>query len=202
MENSISKEEIEELPLSQFAGLITIVENPLDVPGIVEKLMKERYLGFDTETKPAFKKGESHQVSLLQISSANEAFLFRIHKTGLPVSLTRLLESKSVLKIGVGLRDDLRGLNKIAKFKPGGFVELQDMVKAFGIDVFSLKGLAALVLNVRISKRQRLSNWEVEPLTQAQIDYAATDAWVALRIFTELMLLEPAHEVKSLLYTN
>ena len=117
-------------------------------------------------------------------------------------AIVQLLENKLILKIGVGIRDDLRGLNKLVRFKPRGFVELQDMVKAFDIDVFSLKGLAALVLNVRVSKRQRLSNWEAAELTPAQIDYAATDAWIALRIFNELMLLEPAHQVKSLQYKN
>lgn len=202
MENNISKEAIDELPLSQFIGVITVVEDPSEIPAIVEKLKNERYLGFDTETKPSFKKGEGNRICLIQISTSDEAYLFRINKTGIPQSLIKLLENKSILKIGVGIRDDLKGLNKLVRFKPAGFVELQDMVKAFGIDVFSLKGLAALVLNVRISKRQRLSNWEIDDLTQAQIDYAATDAWVALRIFTELMLLEPAHQVKSLQYNN
>lgn len=202
MDNSISKEAIEELPLSQFSGVITVVDDASDVDGIVAKLQKERYLGFDTETRPSFKKGEMNRVSLLQISTSDEAFLFRLNKTGMTTSLIRLFENKSILKIGVGIRDDLRGLNKLARFKPGGFVELQDMVKAFGIDIFSLKGLAALVLNVRVSKRQRLSNWEAEELTTAQIDYAATDAWIALRIFNELMLLEPAHQVKSVQYNN
>ncbi len=202
MDSSISKEAIEELPLSQFSGVITVVEQSSDVPGIVEKLSKERYLGFDTETKPSFKKGEGNTISLLQISTTEEAFLFRINKTGLPKVLTNLLENRSILKIGVGIRDDLKGLNKVTKFKPAGFIELQDMVKAFGIDTFSLKGLAALVLNVRISKRQRLSNWEMELLTQAQIDYAATDAWAALMIFNELMVLEPTFQVKSLQFNN
>lgn len=202
MDSSISKEAIEELPLSQFTGVITVVEQSSDVAGIVEKLSKERFLGFDTETKPSFKKGEGNTISLLQISTTEEAFLFRINKTGLPKVLTNLLENRSILKIGVGIRDDLKGLNKVTKFKPAGFIELQDMVKAFGIDTFSLKGLAALVLNVRISKRQRLSNWEMELLTQAQIDYAATDAWAALMIFNELMMLEPTFQVKSLQFNN
>jgi len=202
MDSSISKEAIEELPLSQFGGVITVVEDVSAIDSIVAKLQKERYLGFDTETRPSFKKGEGNRISLVQISTGDEAYLFRLNKTGIPASLIRLLENKSILKIGVGIRDDLRGLNKLVKFKPGGFVELQDMVKAFGIDVFSLKGLAALVLNVRVSKRQRLSNWEADELTTAQIDYAATDAWVALRIFNELMLLEPAHQVKSVQYNN
>lgn len=202
MDNSISKEAIEELPLGQFSGVITLIERASDIPVIVNQLQKERYLGFDTETRPSFKKGESHKIALLQISTEQEAFLFRLNKTGMHPAIVQLFENKSVLKIGVGIRDDLRGLNKLLRFKPRGFVELQDMVKAFDIDVFSLKGLAALVLNVRVSKRQRLSNWEADELTPAQIDYAATDAWIGLRIFKELMLLEPSHQVQSLQYNN
>jgi ribonuclease D len=202
MDSSISKEAIGELPLCQFSGIITVVENPEKVDEIVEKMLHEKLLGFDTETKPSFKKGANHDVSLLQLSTKSSAFLFRLNKTGLTASLVRLLSDPNILKIGVGIRDDLRGLNRLAKFKPGGFVELQDMVKYFGIDVFSLKALAALVLNVRVSKRQRLSNWEADILTEGQIDYAAIDAWVGLRLFEELVNIDPSYKVKSLSYKN
>jgi ribonuclease D len=202
MDSSISKEAIGELPLCQFEGRITVVEDPSAIQEIVALLSNEKVLGFDTETKPSFKKGESNHISLLQISTATDAYLFRIHKTGLPVEIINLFENPNIYKVGVGIRDDLRGLNKISKFRPVKFVELQDMVKVFDIDVFSLKALAGLILNVRISKRQRLSNWETEVLTTGQIDYAATDAWIALRIFQELMLLQPTHKVKSIQYKN
>ncbi len=202
MDSSISKEAIGELPLCQFTGIITVVEAPDRVPEIVELLNAEKVLGFDTETRPSFKKGETNQISLMQLSTSNAAFLFRLNKTGFSPDLVRLLENPKVVKVGVGIRDDLRGLNKLARFKPAKFVELQDMVKSFGIDVFSLKALAGLVLNVRISKRQRLSNWEADMLTSGQIDYAATDAWVALRIFEELMCLEPDFRIKPLHYRN
>jgi len=202
MDSSISKEAIGELPLCQFSGIITVVENPEKVDEIVETLLHEKLLGFDTETKPSFKKGANHNVALLQLSTKSRAFLFRLNKTGLTASLVRLLSDPNILKIGVGIRDDLRGLNKLFKFKPGGFVELQDMVKSFGIDVFSLKALAALVLNVRVSKRQRLSNWEADILTEGQIDYAAIDAWIGLRIFEELVLIDPSYKVKKISYKN
>lgn len=202
MDSSISKEAIGELPLCQFSGIITVVENPEKVDEIVETLLHEKLLGFDTETKPSFKKGANHNVSLLQLSTKSRAFLFRLNKTGLTASLVRLLSDPDILKIGVGIRDDLRGLNRLFKFKPGGFVELQDMVKSFGIDVFSLKALAALVLNVRVSKRQRLSNWEADILTEGQIDYAAIDAWIGLRIFEELVVIDPSYKVKKISYKN
>lgn len=200
MDSSISKESIQELPLCQFDGIITVVEDPEKIDKIVANLSKEKVLGFDTETKPSFKKGEGNSVSLLQISTSKTAYLFRLNKTGFTPSLVKLLANAKILKVGVGIRDDLRGLNKLAKFKPGGFVELQDMVKSFGIEVFSLKALAALILKVRVSKRQRLSNWEIDVMTDAQAEYAAIDAWIALQIFNELMTIEPLFNVKRTSY--
>ncbi len=198
MDNSLSKDEIDKLPLCQFSGVITVVEDELEVPGIIEQLLNEKFLGFDTETKPSFRKGENNKVSLIQISTTTEVYLFRLNKIGFPPALLKLLESKSVQKIGVGIRDDIRGLNKLARIKPGGFVDLQDVVKSLEINVLSLRGLAAMVLNVRISKRQRLSNWEADQLTNSQIDYAATDAWAALMIFKELVYLEPNIEINNI----
>ena len=202
MENTISKEAIGELPLCQFDGKITLVEDLVEIDEIVDILLKEKVIGFDTETKPSFKKGSVNQTSLLQLSTANEAFLFRLNKTGLCPPLIKLLESNKLFKVGVGIRDDIRGLNQLARFKPGRFVELQDVAKNFGINVFSLKGLAGLMLEVRVSKRQRLSNWEADTLTQAQIDYAAIDAWIALRLYEEFVLLDPLYKFKSIVYRN
>jgi ribonuclease D len=202
MDSSISKEAIGELPLCQFEGVITVVEDPDVVQDIVDKLSEAKVLGFDTETKPAFKKGTSNQVSLLQLSTDKEAYLFRLNKLGFCAPLVQLFENPKVYKVGVGIRDDIRGLNQLVPFKPGGFIELQEMVKGFGIDVFSLKALAGLVLNVRVSKRQRLTNWETDVLTPGQIDYAAIDAWIGLRIFQELMLIQPDFKVKSVIYRN
>lgn len=143
-----------------------------------------------------------NSTSLLQLSTSQKAYLFRINKTGLTPELVKLLESRKVIKVGVGIRDDLKGLNLIATFKPGKFVELQDMAKSFGIDVLSLKALAGLLLNVRVSKRQRLSNWEADTLTRAQQEYAAIDAWIALRLFEELMRQDPEYKFKTVIYRN
>ncbi|TCO05380.1 3'-5' exonuclease [Natronoflexus pectinivorans] len=202
MDSTISKEAIGELPLCQFEGTITVVEDPQKVDEIVEELLSEKVIGFDTETKPSFKKGALNEISLLQLSTSDKAYLFRLNKTGFNGSLVKLFENSAIIKVGVGIRDDLRGLKRLANFKPSRFVEIQEMVKSFGIDVFSLKALAGLILSVRISKRQRLSNWESDSLTPAQIDYAATDAWIAYRIFEELMLIEPTYKVKSLHFKN
>lgn len=192
MQSTISKDAINELPLKQFEGKVIVVEDPVRVPEIVEKLQKEKVIGFDTETKPSFKKGVSHEISLLQLSTQEEAYLFRINATGFNGALTKLLNNPKVIKAGVGIRDDLRGLKQLNNFIPKGFVELQEMAPKYGIDVLSLKNLAGLLLGIRVSKRQRLSNWEAQELSEGQILYAATDAWVSLEIYNKMKKLKPA----------
>ena len=174
------------MPLSIFEGKIHLIEKVEDFTAAVNYLKKQPILGFDTETRPAFKKGQSHQVALLQLSTADQAFLFRTNLIGLSPGLIKILSSPSILKIGVAIRDDIKILQKIVPFKPGGFVELQEMVKLFGIENFSLKKLAAIVHGVRISKSQRLTNWEATILTEQQQVYAATDAWIAYEIYIGL----------------
>lgn len=202
MDSSISKEAIQELPLCEFGGIITVIEDPDKVDEIVAQLSAEKALGFDTETKPSFKKGKGNSVSLLQISTTKAAYLFRLNKIGFMPSLVKLLADPKILKVGVGIRDDLRALNQLDKFKPAGFIELQEMVKLYGVKVFSLKSLAALALNVRVSKRQRLSNWENDVLTEAQAQYAAIDSWIALQIYKKLMTIEPLFNSKRISNKN
>lgn len=183
---SIDKEELAELPLIQFEGDITLVESKEDYLASIEYLSKQSMLGFDTETKPAFKKGVVYEVALLQLATEDRAFLFRLNKIGLPNGLKGILENPEIQKIGVAIRDDIKGLQKLNNFKPGGFIELQEHVKDFGIQDFSLKKLSAIVLGYRISKSQRVTNWEAPDLTEAQQIYAATDAWISHRIFESL----------------
>ena len=183
---SIDKEELAELPLVQFEGNIQLVESKEDYLASVEYLSKQKMLGFDTETKPAFKKGVINEVALLQLSTEDKAFLFRLNKIGLGNALKGILENPEIQKIGVAIRDDIKSLQKLNNFKPGGFVELQEHVKDFGIHDFSLKKISAIVLGCRISKSQRITNWEAPELTEAQQIYAATDAWISHRIFESL----------------
>jgi ribonuclease D len=183
---SITDEELSELPLSFFEGKIHLVEKVEDISDAVNYLKKQPILGFDTETRPTFKKGQNHQVALLQLSTADQAFLFRTHMIGLSPGLIKILSSPSILKIGAAIRDDIKILQRITPFKPAGFVELQEMVKLYGIENFSLKKLAAIVHGVRISKSQRLTNWEAPVLTEQQQIYAATDAWIAYVIYIGL----------------
>lgn len=183
---TITDEELSELPLSVFEGKIHLVEKVEELTEAVNYLKQQPILGFDTETRPTFKKGQNHQVALLQLSTASEAFLIRTSMIGLSPGLVKILGSSSILKIGVAIRDDIKILQKIAPFRPGGFVELQEMVKEYGIENFSLKKLAAIVCGVRISKSQRLTNWEATVLTEQQQVYAATDAWIAYMIYQGL----------------
>lgn len=183
---SINKEELAELPLKQFKGKILLIDNNDKYQAAVNYLSQQKILGFDTETKPSFKKGCINQVALLQLSTAEKAFLFRLNQIELNNGIKGILQNPNIKKTGVAIRDDIKTLQRLSFFKPEGFIELQEMVKNFGIQNFSLKKLSAIVLGFRISKSQRLSNWEAPQLTEAQQIYAATDAWVSLLIYQSL----------------
>jgi len=184
--NKISKEEIESIPYKFFEGNIVVANNERDTNAICNYLKRQKILGFDTETRPNFKKGQRNRVAILQLSTSNEAFIFQLHKTFLPNSLIEVLSDENIVKAGVAIHDDIKALQKIKPFKPGGFVELQSFVKKFGIEDASLKKLAAIILGIRISKSQQLTNWETDKLEEAQKTYAATDAWVGHQIFSRL----------------
>jgi ribonuclease D len=185
--DSISVEELVELPLKSFEGDIVLVENLHMVRIAAQYLNQFKVLGFDTETKPAFKKGEIHKVALLQLATDERAFLFRLQKTGLPDELRQLFSNPKITKAGVAIRDDIKTLQKLSAFKPAGFIELQNHAQEAGIQNISLKKLCAIVCGFRISKSQQLSNWESDELTDMQMIYAATDAWVSLKIYQNLV---------------
>ncbi|WP_346853981.1 3'-5' exonuclease [uncultured Draconibacterium sp.] len=180
---SISNEDLTQMPLRWFEGEIVMVDSPFQVKQAVQELSGQESIGFDTETKPSFKKGVVNKVALLQLSTKDRAFLFRINRIGLPREIIALLSDENIKKPGVAIRDDIKGLQEFKKFKPAGFVELQDEAKDMGIQNFSLKKLAAIACGFRISKGQQLTNWEADSLTEAQQRYAATDAWASLEIF-------------------
>jgi ribonuclease D len=187
---SITKEELRLLPTGQFKGRIQLIESITQVAQACSNLMQEQVLGFDTETKPAFKKGSSNKVSLLQLATSTDAYLFRLNKIGIPQILIEILSNPAILKIGIAIRDDLRHLIALNHFKPQGFIELQNFVKNFGIENSGLSKLTGIILNFRVSKSQQLSNWENDVLTEAQQLYAATDAWAAYKIYKTLTELK------------
>lgn len=185
-QENITVEELAELELSWFKDEIILVDDLKTFHEVFPKLNGAKVLGFDTETRPNFKKGRKNEVSLIQLATADLAILFRINKIGIPDELIRLLSSSKVTKVGVAVHDDIKYLAGVKKFTPHGFVDLQTYVKDFGIQSSGLKKLTAIILGFRISKRQQVTDWEAEQLSEAQQIYAATDAWVCHEIFRKL----------------
>lgn len=183
---SIPKDKLGQLPNASFEGCIHLVDKSELVDESVAALRKSDLIGFDTETRPSFKKGQSHIVSLLQLSSSTDCYLFRLNKIGMPDSLKALLEDAGILKIGLSIHDDFHNLRKLSDFEPGGFIDLQQYVKTFRIADNSLSRIYAILFGQRISKGQRLTNWEAESLTPAQQSYAALDAVACIRIWQHL----------------
>jgi len=183
--SGITEEEIRQLPRKEFDGEIFLIDTMDKLDQAMEMLKGETLFGFDTETRPSFKKGMLNEVSLLQLATADRAFLFRLNRIGFPGPLRRLCEDDRVYKIGLALRDDLVGLKRLGDFDPRGFIDLQDMADKHSIPHNGLKKLAALFLHYRISKSRskRLSNWEADKLGPKQVRYAATDAWICYELY-------------------
>lgn len=185
-QNKITDEEIKNLPGNYFSGRIYVIEHLQQYAFLEKKLENVKVIGFDTETRPSFKKGRTYRVALLQIATSNEAFLVRLNKVGLSNILIRIFENEQIVKVGLAIRDDLKALKKLKHFEPKGFIDLQDYVKKFDIIDNGLKKLAANILGFKISKKQQTSNWENEVLNDEQCKYAATDAWVCYMIYLTL----------------
>lgn len=183
---NISNEEVNALPVGAFGGQIVVVDTPEAIALACEYLAAQPVIGFDTETRPSFTKGVSNKVSLLQLSSGERSFLFRLNKIALERPILRLMESRTTIKIGAAIRDDIKGLQQLRQFNPRGFIDLQSIVGQYGIAELSVRKMAAITLGVKISKAQRLSNWEAASLTPAQQLYAATDAWISRQIYVTL----------------
>jgi len=182
----MSKNEINECPLDYWNGPVSVVRNKEELQQAMAKLTGETILGFDTETRPAYKKGESYPPSLLQIASSDEAFIFQLNLLGFPKVLRDILANPEIIKAGVSLDYDIRELNKLSSFNAAGFVDLGNRAKKAGIQNHGLRGLAAVCLGFRISKGAQTSNWAKKTLTPQQIRYAATDAWVGRNIYLAL----------------
>ncbi|MCM1290427.1 MAG: 3'-5' exonuclease domain-containing protein 2 [Prevotella sp.] len=181
---SISKEALATLPPATFCGEIRIVDKEEDVLPAIETLRNSKVVGFDTETRPSFKKGQIYLVSLMQLSTKNECFLFRLNKIGLHPLLLQYLRDSNCLKIGLSLHDDFHNLEKLnADIEPKGFIDLQDYVKLWKIADTSLTKIHAILFGQRISKSQRLTNWEADSLTIHQQQYASLDAMACIRIY-------------------
>ncbi len=189
--DSITKTEIAQMPKALFEGRVFVVYTEADTDKAVEYLKTQPIVGVDTETRPSFKKGTSHKVALLQISTSDTCFLFRLNRIGMPESLQDFLMSDT-LKVGLSLKDDFMVLRrrKDMHAEEGNWIELQDYVGRFGIQDRSLQKIYANLFGQKISKSQRLSNWEAETLSESQVRYAATDAWACVQIYNCLAELE------------
>lgn len=185
--SSIPKEKIRTLPLLKFDGKIHLIETMEDLYKALSVLNKETILGFDTETKPTFRKGEYNHTALIQLATLEDAYLIRINELGIPKELIKFLENPEITKIGISIRDDLKELNAIEELSLNGFVDLNDVAKDFGITQIGMRSLAGIFLESRVSKSQQTSNWETKELSPGQLTYAATDAWVCIKIYNMLL---------------
>ena len=188
--NKFDKKSIAQLPTVSFPGKTVVVMSESEAEKAVHFLLSQDILGVDTETRPSFKKGETHMVSLLQVSTSDVCFLFRLNHIGITPAILRLLENKAVPMVGLSLHDDMLSLHKRVSFTPGYFIDLQDLVGELGIEDLSLQKLYANLFHQKISKRQRLTNWDSDVLNDKQKAYAALDAWACINLYKEILRLK------------
>lgn len=181
------------MPVVAFEGRIVVISSMREVEECCKFLSRQKIVGIDTETKPSFHKGESRKVALLQASTEEICFLIRLNRVGLPEPVRRFLSNRKTLKVGLSLRDDILALRKRESFRMGRFVDIQEIVPQLGIRDLSLQKIYANVFKQKISKAQRLSNWEADVLSEAQKRYAATDAWSCVMLYKELERLIHSH---------
>ena len=184
---SIDKVEINRLHLKKYTGPVELIRNEQAFECAIRELKKESVLGFDTETRPAFRKGESYMPSLVQLGGENKVYLFQLALIKNSTKLFGLLSNPDILKVGVAMDYDIRQLQEIREFEASGFQNLETIAEQLGIKKNGLRNLAAIALGVRISKSEQRSNWSRDPLTRQQVIYAATDAWVSREIYLKFI---------------
>jgi len=192
--SKISNEEINELPILKFEGPTIVITSKNEIREAISEISDQPFVGFDTETKPNFIKGNINEVALIQVASLHKAFLFRINQTGITDDIIRFFEM-DIPKIGIALHDDIKGLQRQENFKPVGFINANKITHEMGIINQGMRKLAGIFLGGRVSKSQQLSNWESPILTKPQITYAATDAWVCWKLYK--ILLDQGHVLQK-----
>lgn len=188
--STVTVDEIESLEVASFPGEITVVASAHseEFDQAIAYLSRQEVIGFDTETKPCFvPKVPRNKMAILQLSGADKAYIFRLQQVGVPPKLAALLGNPNVLKIGAAVHDDIRGLQEYRRFIPKGFVDLQRLAPTYGIEEKSVRKMSAIILKKRVSKSQQLSNWESSHLSDAQLRYAAIDAWICREMYYKLM---------------
>ncbi len=186
----ITKEEINAFPLKAYEGPVTIVDSDEQLKAILPELKKEKILGFDTESRPSFKKGQNYPASLIQLCGENHVWLFQVLKLEDKKPLWKVLANNRIIKAGVAIQDDIKKLQEQLDFRPAGFKEIATLTQQAGILNTGLRSLAGLLLGIRISKRAQVSNWAKPTLSESQIQYAATDAWVSRELYMHMLKLK------------
>ena len=187
MKTEITKAEVNELPLGKFEGEIIIVDTPIKINDAIEEIENENIIGVDTETRPTFKKGALNKTALIQVATRKKVYLFRLNKMGLPYSLVRIFENPQIQKIGIAVLQDMKELSdQFRQFQYQNVTDLNILCKNLNFQNIGARNLTAMVLGFRISKRQQTSNWEADELSEGQLRYAATDAWIARQVFLKL----------------
>lgn len=187
----LSKDEINTLPIRRYSGAIHIVSTRKDLAKALQSLRGERVLGFDTETKPTFRRGPMRPPALLQLATAEAAYLFQLKRIELPAGLRSILADPDIVKAGVAVHDDIRDLQRVSPFISAGFVDLSQVARGLGVIQSGLRSMAARFLGFRVSKKAQCSNWEAKELSPSQIVYAATDAWVSRELHLHFTTLSP-----------
>ena len=185
--HAISKDEINALPLRVYSGTIHMIDEDAKMSAAIHALAAEKVLGFDTETRPAFKVGESYPPSLIQLAASDGVYIFQLRHISSHKGLADLLADKNVLKAGIAVRDDINKMRALFPFEPSRFVELADLSAGLGIKNAGLRGLAGLLFGFKISKRSKISRWDAAKLAHEQVVYAATDAWICREIYFALV---------------
>lgn len=183
---SITKKEVMDFPLRHYPGKIVVAASEEQIQRAIQEINNSTVVGFDTEAKPTFVKGQIRNIGLIQVATDNKVFLLRIHKVGVLDCIHELLENENILKVGIGLKDDYNLLDRLRPLTPQGFLDLNDTMTELGAESIGARNLAAMILEIRISKSAQTSNWELEELSQKQLHYAATDAWICLEIYKKL----------------
>ena len=196
-QETITPEEIEDLELAAFPGPIHVISHPgPELDHAIEHLGAQRFIGFDTETKPVFQPHQPRpHTALLQLSSESEAFLFRLHELGLPQEIADIMANPHITKVGAAVGEDIRGLQHFCRFEPHRFMDLQSFGEQYGIKEKSVRKMSAIILGCKVSKAQQCSNWEANPLSDAQMLYAATDAWICVMMYKALLSAERVNKI-------
>jgi len=182
----MTREEINECPIRKYEGPVRIICKKEDLITAVQELNRETVLGFDTETRPSFVKGQTYPPALIQLAGSKAVYIFQLRNLKFPMSLRKVLSNAGIIKAGVALDHDIRHLKKRGAFNASGFVDLGNVARRAGIKNHGLRGLAAVLLGFRISKQAQRTNWSRQKLSPAQVTYAATDAWVGREVYLRL----------------